>query len=171
MPGGGMNRLFDSRALVSVTELAEIIDSDPTTIDNWLRRKIINRAPLAGRKLRNRMFSAEEVYKTALKHELVKLEIPPSSASEVVHVLWRQWNKKDVPEGRSIYALVLPSKDKWMVVLCFQKVSGGPLYEFGKSTGTMSREGMDLPRQAFAVIPISEVLDRASKKLSELLAR
>jgi hypothetical protein len=28
---------------------------------------------------------------------------------------------------------------------------------------------MDLPKQAFAVIPISEVLGRASKNLSELL--
>jgi hypothetical protein len=169
MLGGSMNRVHDSRALVSVTELAEIIDSDPTTIDNWLRRKIISRAPLVGRKLRNRMFSTEEVYKTALKHELVKLGIPPSSASEAVNALWRQWNKKNVPEGRSIYALVLPCKDKWTVVLCSQTVSGGPLYELGKSTGIMSRDEMALPKQAFAVIPISDAFARISEKLSKLL--
>ena len=66
MPEGSMTLLHGSTTRVSVTELAEIIDTDPTTIDNWLRRKIITRAPLWGRKLTKRLFSAEEIYKISL---------------------------------------------------------------------------------------------------------
>jgi hypothetical protein len=156
-----MNRLHDSRALFSVTELAEIIDSDPTTIDNWLRRKIISRAPL---KRRNRMFSAEEVYKTALKHELVKLGIPPSSASGVVNDLWRQWDRKELPEGRRLYTLLMPRDGKWTSLLCWQKTSGGPLRKIGRTAGDI-----ELPKQAFVVIPISEILNCLSNKLAQLL--
>ena len=121
---------------------------------------------MGGRQLRNRLFSTEEVYKTALKNELVKLGIPPSQASEAVNSLWKEWGKKDVPEGWNVYAVLWPSNDKWSVALCSQKISGGPLYKFGKSKST---EEMDLPKQTFAVIPISEILERVSSKLSELL--
>ena len=124
-------------------------------------------APLGGRQLRNRLFSADEVYKTALKNELVKLGIPPSQASEAVNSLWKEWGKKDAPEGWNVYAVLWPSNDKWSVALCSQKLSGGPLYKFGKST--KSSEEMELPKQTFAVIPISDVLERVSSKLSELL--
>jgi hypothetical protein len=158
-----MNRLHDSKALVSVTELAEIIDSDPTTIDNWLRRKIISRAPL---KRRNRMFSAEEVYKTALKHQLVKLGIPPSSASGVVNVLWGHWDRKEPPEGRRLYTLLVPRDGKWTPLLCWQKLSGGPLYKLGRSTSTP--EEIKLPAQAFAVLPVSDILVRIAHKLGKL---
>jgi hypothetical protein len=160
MPGGSMNRLHDSRALVSVTELAEIIDSDPTTIDNWLRRKIISRAPLVGRKLRNRMFSAEEVYKTALKYELVKLGIPPSSASNAINEFWKEWDRKELPEGRRLYAMLAPRDGKWTVLLCWQEISGGAVYKTGKSPVEIR-----LPKQASAVLPISDVLERVANQL------
>ena len=74
--------------------------------------------------------------------------------------------KKDIPEGWQVYAVLWPSNDKWMVALCSQKISGGPLYKFEKSKST---EEMELPKQAFAAIPISDVLERISSKLSELL--
>jgi hypothetical protein len=164
-----MNRLHDSRVLVTVTELAEIIGTDPITIDNWIRREIISRTPIRGRQLRNRVFSTEEVYKAALKNELVKLGISPSPASEAVNALWKAWDKKDAPEGWNIYALVLPNNDKWNATLCAQNVSGGPLYKLEKSIGTKSIEEMDLPKQAFAVIPISQAFDRVTNKLSRLL--
>jgi hypothetical protein len=48
----------------------------------------------------NRLFSADEVYKTALKNEPVKLGIPPSRASDAVNAAWAEWGKKDVPKGR-----------------------------------------------------------------------
>jgi hypothetical protein len=169
MPESSMTLLHGSKVLITITELAEIIGTDITTIDNWTRREIISRTQIAGRPLRNRLFSTEEVYKTALKNELVTLGIPPSPASEAVNALWKQWHKKEAPEGRNIYALALPSKDKWVVALCSQRISGGPLYEFGKSTGTMSSSEVTLPRQAFAVIPISDVFKRVTNKLSELL--
>ena len=64
----------------------------------------------------------------------------------------------------------LSSNDKWNVALCAQKILGGPLYKLGKSMGRKSIE-MDLPTQAFAMVPISDVLDRVSIKLSELLKK
>jgi hypothetical protein len=101
-----------------------------------------------------------------LKNELVKLGIPPSQASEAVNSLWKEWGKKETKEGWKVYAVLWPSNDKWIVALCSQKISGGPLYKFGKSK---SIGEMELPRQAFAVIPMSDVFERISSKLSELL--
>jgi hypothetical protein len=63
----------------------------------------------------------------------------------------------------------LPNNDTWNVALCAQKISGGPLYKLEKSMGRKSIEEMDLPKQTFAVIPISDIFDRITKKLSELL--
>jgi hypothetical protein len=156
----------NSGTLVNSAELAEIIGTDLQTVNNWIGRGIISRTPLGGRQLRNRLFSADEVYKTALKNELVQLGIRPSQASEAVNILWKDWGKKDVPEGWKVYALLWPSNDKSVVALCSQKLSGGPLYKFGKSK---SAEEMELPNQTCALIPISDVFDRVSSKLSELL--
>jgi hypothetical protein len=107
--------------LVSSAELAEILGIDLETVNNWIRRGIINRAPIGGRQLRKRLFPTDEVYKTALKNELVKLGIPPSQASEAVIAVWKEWGKKDTPEGWNVYAVLVPSKDKWNVALCSQK--------------------------------------------------
>jgi hypothetical protein len=98
----------------------------------------------------------------------VRLGIPPSQASEAVNALWKEWGKKDTPEGWNVYAVLWPSNDKWVVALCSQKLSGGPLYNFGKSK---SAEEMELPNQTCALIPISDVFDRVSGKLSELLGK
>jgi hypothetical protein len=161
-----MKILRDNAILISAAELGEVIGADLETIKNWIRREIITRAPIGGRQLRNRLFSTEEVYKAALKNDLVKLGIPPSPASDAVNTLWKDWGKKDIPDGWKVYAVLVPSNDKWIVAFCSQKLSGGALYKFGKSKST---EEMELPRQAFAVIPISHVFDRISGKLSELL--
>jgi hypothetical protein len=83
-----------------------------------------------------------------------------------VNTLWKEWGKKDAPEGWKVYAVLAPSNGKWNVALCLQKISGGPLYKLRKG---QSSEEMDLPKQAFAVIPISDVFDRVTNKLSELL--
>ena len=156
----------NSGTLVNSAELAEIIGTDLLTVNNWIGRGIISRTPLGGRQLRNRLFSADEVYKTALKNELVQLGIPPSQASEAVNALWKEWGKKEAPEEWKVYAMVWPSNDKWIVALCSQKISGGPLYKFGKSK---SAEEMELPKQTCAMIPIADVFERVSSKLSELL--
>ena len=71
--------------LFSSAELAEAIGTDLETIKNWVRRGIINRTTIGGRHMPNRLFSADEVYKTALKYELVKMGLPPSSAMEAVN--------------------------------------------------------------------------------------
>lgn len=158
-----------SPTLITAPELAEIIGADLETVNNWIRRAIISRVPIGGRQLRARLFSTDEVYKAALTNELVRLGIAPSPASDAANAVWNVWAKKDTPEGWKIYGLVLPSKDKWVVELCAQKISGGPLYRLGKSMGSKSIDEMDLPRQTFAMIPISDVFERITKKLSELL--
>jgi hypothetical protein len=166
MPEGAMRFPGDPASLVSAAELAKVIGTDLETINNWLRRGIITRARIGGRHLRTRLFSMEEVYKTALKNELVKLGIPPSSANETVNELWERWDKREV-EGRKIYAVLVPSDGEWLVLLCWQKLSGGPLCKFGRRT--QSIQEIELPKQAFAIIPISDVFDRVTAKLSEWL--
>jgi hypothetical protein len=163
-----MKPLSDISVLVSAAELGQIVGIDIDTVNNWVRYGIITRARIGGRQLRNRLFSADEVYKTALKNELIRLGIPPSQASEAINTLWKEWGKKEVPEGWNVYAVLTPSNGKWVVALCSQKTSGGPLYKLGKSKLT---EEMKLPKQTFAVIPISEVLERVGQKLSELLGK
>jgi hypothetical protein len=161
-----MKLLRDPVVLVSAAELGTIVGIDIETVKNWLRHGIITRARIGGRQLRNRLFSADEVYKTALMKELVDLRIPPSQASEAINTLWKAWGKKEAPEGWNVYAALWPSNDNWSVALCSRKISGGPFYKFGKVKST---EEMELPKQAFAVIPISDVFERVSSKLSELL--
>jgi hypothetical protein len=155
----------DSTTLVSAGELAEIVGVDLDTINNWVRYNIISRAHIGGRQLRNRLFSTEEVYKTALIVELVRLGIAPSSASEAVDAIWEEWKGTEAPKGWNLYALVLPSKGKWTATLCSQRTSGGPLCQYGGS----ARVHMELPKQAFAVMPISDVLKCVSRKMSALL--
>jgi hypothetical protein len=97
------------------------------------------------------------------------VEFPTSlgrSSTDAVNTLWKDWGKKDIPDGWNVYALLWPSNDKWVVALCSQKISGGPSYKFGKSKST---EEMELPNQTCALIPISDVFERVSSKLSELL--
>jgi hypothetical protein len=168
MAEGAMKFLRDSSVLVSAAELAEIVGIDLETVNNWLRRDIISRAPIGGRQLRHRLFSTEQVCKAALTHDLVKLGLPPSSAREAVNELWKAWDKKELPDGRKIYALMLSSDAKWTAFLCWQKISGGALYRLSKSS-TSKAEEIELPKQAFAMLPTSEVITSVTKKLEELL--
>ena len=163
--------LMPDAVFVNAAELAEIIGNDLETVNNWIRRGIINRTPIGQRPLRNRLFSKEEVYKAALKNELVKLGIPPSPASDVVNTLWKDWDGREPAGKHNLYAVVLQRNGKLVVALCTQKKSGGPLYKYklGPSRGAKSMVEMDLPQQAFAVLPISAVLDNANSRLSELL--
>jgi hypothetical protein len=158
---------FDTGALFSTTELGAAIGADEETVKNWVRRGVISRAPIGGRQLRHRLFSTEQVYKAALIHELVKLGIPPSSASGAVNEVWKAWDKTGI-EGRRIYALLVPTDDKWIVSMCWKKVSGGPLYKVRKSLAAKPDEETQLPGRAFAVIPISDVVARVTAKLSTI---
>jgi hypothetical protein len=157
-----------SSTLVTAVELAEIVGADLESIHNWTQRGIISRVAIDGRQLRARLFSTEQVYKAALTNELVRLGIAPSPASEASNSVWNAWEKKGTPEGQKVYAVVVPSKDRWTVELCSRKAAGGLLYRLGKSTGTKSVE-IELPKQAFAVIPISDVFERVSGKIAGLL--
>jgi hypothetical protein len=153
--------------LVSVQELAAIIGTDLDTINNWLRRGIINRASVGGRQLRSRLFSTEQVQKAALINELVKLGLLPSDASEAVKSLWREWDQREVQQGHNIYGVVLPANDRWTASLCWQKASGGPLFKFEKTA--KSTEPFELPDRTFAMLPISKISKRTDNCLSRLM--
>jgi hypothetical protein len=144
--------------LVSVSELAEIVGVELDTINNWVRHNIIHRARIGGRQLRSRLFSTNEVYKATLTSELVRLGIQPSHASEAANVVWKEWEKMDVTEEQKVDAVVVPTKNKWAAALCSQNQSVGS-----------KRFQMELPKHAFAVIPISDVFERVSRKMSALL--
>ena len=117
--------------LVSTAELAEIVGVDLDTINNWVRYNIIHRARPGGRQLKARLFSTDEVYKAALTSELVRLGIQPSPASEAANVVWKEWEKKDVTKRQKVYAVVVPSEDKWMAVLRSQGTSVGRYTRLG----------------------------------------
>ena len=153
--------------LITAPELAKLIGTDMETINNWIRRGVISRVPIGGRQLKARLFSTDEVYKAALTSELVRLAIQPSPAMEASNSIWNAWEKKNAPEGQKIYALVMPDKDGWVVELFWRKASGGSLYRRGR-TGSKSAE-MELPGHAFAVIPISDIFEYVSRKMSALL--
>jgi hypothetical protein len=154
---------FAPDTLVSSAELAHVIGIDLETINNWLRRGSIGRSPVGGRQMRNRLFSMMEVYKAAFIADLVKLGISPSSAAEAVAELWKQWDGKQPSDGRRLYALVVPTEGKWTVLIAWQGPSGGPLHKVGRSGE------IELPNQTFAVLPVSDVLDRVSDAIAGLL--
>jgi hypothetical protein len=163
-----MKSLPHESVFFSSTELAEAIGADLETIKNWLRRGIISRARIGGRQMPNRLFSADEVYKTAVKYELVKLGLPPSSAAEAVNTIWEQCDRKDSFADKQIYAVLLPTDDKWTAVLCWQREQGGALYKFTRSTAR-SREKIRLPDRAFAVVPITGTLTRIAMGLESVI--
>jgi hypothetical protein len=133
---------------------------------------MISRTSIGGRQLRNRLFSTDEVTKTVVMKGLVDLGIGPSAARDAVSAIWKQLNKKEAPDGWSIYAVVRPTRGGiWTAALCSRKEEGGALQEYksAKSTDPKAFEQMELPHKPFAVIPISDVFEHVSNRLSELL--
>jgi hypothetical protein len=158
----------DQNALFNSAELAEVIGADLETIKNWVRRGVISRTPLGGRQMPNRLFTAEEVYKTAVKYELVKLGLPPSSAANAVNSIWKQCKTHDLLGTKQVCAVLFPADDKWTTLLCWQTERGGTLYNFTRPAAPRV-EKVPLPDRAFAVIPITATLRRIGKRLVSLL--
>jgi hypothetical protein len=153
----------DSTTLVSSAELAQVAGIDLDAVNNWLQRGIISRSPIGGRQMRNRLFQMETVYKTAFIADLVKLGIPPSTAADAVNELWRQWGGKEPAEERRLFALLVPTEGNWLVLLGWQKTLGGPLHKVGRSGE------IEFPKQAFMVLPFSDLFDRVSEAMAGLL--
>src|SRR5690242_18998942 len=95
-----------SGLLVSASELARMVGIDLETVNNWLRQGIIRRAKVGGRQLRSRLFSTEGVYRAAFISQLVNLGLQPSSASEAVSELWKEWTQLGAPQPKNVYALL-----------------------------------------------------------------
>jgi hypothetical protein len=161
--------LLDSDALISASELVDIVGADPESVSNWIRRGIITRSPLGGRTTRNRLFSTKEVYKTVLRYELIKTGLSPSSANDAVGELWKGWFPPELPEGKNVYAILAPTGDKWSASLCWQKKSGGALNKSTKQSGFTGSAQMELPNRAFVVLPLSDVLAEVTTRLMRLL--
>jgi hypothetical protein len=160
----GATKLPD-RTLVSAAELGEIAGVDPETVNNWLRRSIVKRTSIGGRRLRSRLFSTDEVYKAALTMELVGLGIAPSPASIVVNKLWKEWQQSDLKERQHIYAALIPNNRQGLVISWWKKQSGGALRQLSSGSDAVV---FDLLRQAFAVIPISDVVAEVEKRMALL---
>jgi hypothetical protein len=152
---------------VSAAELGEIVGIDRETVNNWLRRGIITRASVGGRLLRTRLFSADQVYKAALTKELVGLGLAPSAASLAVKDVWKEWQRLDLREGGNFYAVIFPNEPKSSVIFWWQKRSGGVLSQLSSGSDAV---GFNIPRQSFAVIPISDVVAEVGKRLARLPA-
>jgi hypothetical protein len=155
--------------LVSASELAQIVRIDLATADNWLRRGIISRASVGGRQIRTRLFSMDEVYRAALINELVRLGLQPSSASDAVGELWKEWSKLDIPSQKNVYALLMPDdRGGWNVELRAQRRSGEPLHKMERSAASKSAEA-GLRNRGFAVLPISEIVNSVTARVLQLL--
>jgi hypothetical protein len=128
-----------------------------------------NRSPLGGRSTRNRLFSTKEVYKTALKYELLKTGLSPSSADDAVVKLWKSWWAQELPDGKNVYAILAPTGDKWSASLCWQKKSGGPLYKSTKQSGFTGSALMELPDRAFVALPLSDLMAEVTESLLALV--
>ena len=165
-PSRHMKSAFGSNVLLSSAELAQVVGVDFDTVNNWIRRGIISRSPIGGRQLRNRLFSVEEVFKTALKNELVKLGIQPSSASDAVNELWGKWAENEIQENTC--AILARKNGKWICLVCRRNSSTGHFYK-SQSPSTGKVERAELPQQTFAVIPIHNVYSQVTESLSTLL--
>jgi hypothetical protein len=143
--------LHDPTIMVSAAELGKMIGMDMDTLSNWNRRDLISRFEPGGRRLRTRLYSVEQVYKTALMKELVDLHFPPLAAREAVNAIWRQLNKRAAPEEPDIYAMLMPTgREEWNVTLCARKEPNGPLYKYKPVKLTSPPERVELPKQAVA---------------------
>lgn len=156
----------DPAVVVSAAELVEILGVDRETVNNWLRRGIITRASVGGRLLRTRLFSVDQVYKAALTNELVRLGIAPLVASHAVSEVWKQWRRSDLSAKQNIHAALILKERQSVAISWWQKRSGAVLIQLSSGSDVV---GFDLPRQAFAVIPISDVVEEVGKRLAQLV--
>jgi hypothetical protein len=160
-----MKDFLASNLLLNSAELARVVGVELESINNWIRRGIISRSPIGGRQLRNRLFSIEAVYKTALKSELVKLGIQPSSASEAVDQLWKIEKITELLSGKDTCAAFSKTDERWSYFL-FRAKSGAEL----KLHPQFSQAGnYKLLDQSCVLIPLSNVFSRIGESLSNLL--
>lgn len=162
-----MKLILNNKLLVSASELSELVGLDPETVSNWIRRGIINRARVGGRMVtRSRLFTTVEVYKTALKSELVRMHIAASAASEAVNELWKQL-PIDRPEGETLYAVLIFDFSDWRTSWCSRKTARGKLYRIQKPPASLAE--LETPDESYVMIPVSAVLGRVTPRLISML--
>jgi hypothetical protein len=162
-----MKSLPHEGALFTLAELAGAIGADVETVKNWVRRGIVSRARVGGRQMRTRLFTAPDVYQTAVMYELVKLGLAPSAATQAAKVIWTKCDTDHFREGKQIYAILFRINDKWTTILCSQREEGGPLYKLSPPART--QEKIQMPDRAFAMVPITGRLADISIKLEGIV--
>jgi hypothetical protein len=69
---------------------------------------------------------------------------------------------------QKVYAVVSPIKENLSVELCWQKPSGGPLYKLTRLV-KLKPEEIELPKQAFAVLPVLDIFNGVTTKVTQLM--
>ena len=135
--------------LFSAEQVAKTIGADLDTINDWLEVGAIDRAVFGGGQ-----FSRYELDRAALVFELVKFGLSPSCAREIVremeYDLQQVWTR--IPSYFKAYALVIPTRRKWLVCWCWKK----------------SSEQIDLPPlKDHIVLPVSDTLARITNETNQ----
>ncbi len=139
-----------SRNLFSAEQVARTIGADLVTINEWLDVGAIDRAVFGGGQ-----FSKYELHRAALVFELVKFGISPSCAKEIIReieydlqLIW-----KGTPGHFKAYALLIPTRRKWLVSWCWNK----------------SSEQIDpLLTEGCIVLPVSDTVARITNKAKQV---
>ena len=130
-------------------QVAKTIGADLDTINDWLEVGAIGRAVFGGGQ-----FSRYELDRAALVFELVKFGLSPSCAREIVremeYDLQQVWTR--IPSYFKAYALVTPTRRKWLVSWCWMK----------------SSEQIDLlPLKDHIVLSVSDTLARITNETNQ----
>ncbi len=136
--------------LFSAEQLAKTIGADLDIVREWLDAGAIDRAIFGGGQ-----FSKYELIRTALVYELVKLGMSPCCAKEIIremeYDLQRIW--EGTPSHFKAYALLIPTRRKWLVSWCWNK----------------SSEQIDqLLTEGCVVLPVSDTVARITNEAKQV---
>ena len=139
-------------ALFSQAELCEAAGIDHETANNWVKRGLLERTAVGGRKIRRRrLFSMLEIYKAHLMSEAITyLGIPPSHCAEIASRVITEFVKteklsriEEDHEPSYAVAFVARQRGKWVTDL-----------RFGNKLLFSSRD-IEKTRQPLAILPMS----------------
>jgi hypothetical protein len=153
-------------ALFSQAELCEAAGIDHETANNWIKRGLLERTAVGGRKMRGRrLFSMLEIYKAYLMNEMINyLRIPPSHCAEIANRAIAESAKAeklvridDDHEPTFAIALVARQRGKWVTDL-----------RFGNKALSSSKEAQQFGNP-LAILPISEAFTAIHRQCAKFL--
>jgi len=153
-------------ALFSQAALCEAAGIDHETANNWIKRGLLERTAVGGRKMRGRrLFSMLEIYKARLMREMTRfLAIPPSHCAEIASRAIAEFVKTekliridDDHEPTLAIALVVRQRGKWVTDL---RLGHSPLFS------SMQTQQAETP---LAILPISQAFITIHKQCAKFL--